>query len=301
MADMRLTLRQLHLFCAVASTGSTTAAADSVALSQSAISAALNELEGVLGARLFDRVGRRLVLNDSGRALLPRARSLLEGAQDIEADFAGAGGGTLPVNLRLAASTTIGNYLLPPLLARFRQAWPAAQFTVQIGNTQGVGRAVADFAADLGLIEGPCHVAGLTVVPWLEDEMVIVGAPTHPLARAAAAGRLTVRQLRQAPWLLRETGSGTREAVEQALLPHLHHLPVDMTLGSSEAIKNAVAAGLGVSCMARCVVQDLVAARRLAVLPTSLPRLTRRLALVHHMQKRVSPGLQRFIDHCAAA
>jgi len=300
MARVRITLRQLQIFCAVAHTGSTTAAAESVALSQSATSAALNELEGLLAVQLFDRVGKRLVLNDSGRALLPNARALLEDAQAIEDGFAGRGD-AVRVNLRLAASTTIGNYLLPPLLASFHRDWPGARLALRIGNTMEVATAVAELDADLGMIEGPCHVPGLAVLPWLEDELVIVAAPTHPLARAAAQARLTVRQLRQAPWLLREPGSGTREAAEQALLPHLQQLPVDITLGSPEAIKNAVAAGMGLSCLSRAVVQDLLAARRLMVVPTTLPRLTRRLSLVHHAQKKLSSVLQGFIAHCQPA
>lgn len=296
---MRLTLRQLQIFRAVAQTGSTTAAADGVALSQSATSAALNELERVLGAKLFDRVGKRLLLNDNGRVLLPTARALLEGAQNIEEGFADGGGGT-QADLYVAASTTIGNYVLPPLLASFRTRAPHARLHVSIGNTLDVVTNVADFEADFGLIEGPCRASDVTVVPWMEDELVLVAAPSHPLSKAARRGKLTLKQLRQAHWLLREPGSGTREAVEQALLPHLQHLQADMTLGSSEAIKNAVAQGLGLSCLSRCVVQDLVEAKRLSVLPTTLPRLTRRFALIHHRKKVLSAALQFFIGHCKA-
>lgn len=296
---MRMTLRQLQLFCAVAQTGSTTAAGESVALSQSATSAALNELESILGARLFDRVGKRLVLNDDGRALLPNARALLDGAHGIEDGFRTARGAA-QADLRLGASTTIGNYVLPGLLAAFRQRVPGSLLQVRVGNTQEIAIAVADFAIDLGLIEGPCHVPDLAVLPWMKDELVIVAAPTHPLARAARRARLTVNQLRSWSWLLREPGSGTREAVEHVLLPHLQHLPTDMTLGSSEAIKNAAVQGLGVSCLSRCVVQDLVAAKRLVVLPTTLPRLTRRFALIHHRKKLLSAALQIFVEECQA-
>lgn len=169
-----------------------------------------------------------------------------------------------------------------------------------MGNTQEIASAVADFTLDLGLIEGPCHRSDLVVLPWMADELVIVAAPAHPLARAGHRARLTVRQLRSAPWLLREPGSGTREAVEHALLPHLQHLTADMTLGSSEAIENAVVQGLGVSCLSRCVVQDLVAAKRLRVLPTTLPKLTRRFALIHHRKKRLSAALQLFVAECRA-
>jgi DNA-binding transcriptional LysR family regulator len=295
---MRVTLRQLQIFRAIALSGSTTAAAQSVPLSQSAASAALNELERVLNARLFDRVGKRLLLNDRGRALLPTALALLDGARNLEAAFNADHDSA--IDLHLFASTTVGNYILPRLLARFRERVPAAQLQLQIGNTRDVVTAVRDFDADLGLIEGPCHASDIVVLPWLEDELVIVASPTHPLAKAAKRGKLTAKQLSQSCWLLREPGSGTREAVEQALLPHLVHLQSTMTLGSSESIKNAVAEGLGVSCLSRYVVQDLAAADRLSVLATRLPRLTRQLTIVHHRRKVLSESLRGFIAHCRA-
>jgi DNA-binding transcriptional LysR family regulator len=297
---MHVTLRQLQIFRAIALSGSTTAAAQSVPLSQSAASAALNELERTLNARLFDRVGKRLLLNDKGRALLPTALAVLDGARNLETAFLGADHAA-HVDLHLFASTTIGNYILPRLLARFRDLVPAAQLQLQIGNTRDVVTAVREFAADLGLIEGPCHASDIVVVPWLEDELVIVASPMHPLAKAAKRGKLTTKQLSQACWLLREPGSGTREAVEQALLPHLVNIQSTMTLGSSEAIKNSVAEGLGVSCLSRYVVQDQAAANRLSVLATRLPRLTRRLTIIHHQRKLLSDSLRGFVAHCQTA
>jgi DNA-binding transcriptional LysR family regulator len=294
---MHLSLRQLQIFRAIALTGSTTAAALAVPLSQSAASAALKELERALGARFFDRVGKRLVLNDNGRALLPMALAVLDGAQNLEAAFL-SNTQSLAVELRLFSSTTIGNYVLPALLARFREKVPAARLELQIGNTLDVVNAVRDFETDLGFIEGPSHAKDIIVMPWLEDELVIVASPSHPLAKAAKQRKLNVRQLAAAQWLLREVGSGTRETVEQALLPHLLNIPASMTLGSSEAIKNAVAEGLGVSCLSRSVVRDLVAANRLSVLATALPRLTRRFLMIHHERKVLSEPLRKFIAHC---
>ena len=296
---MHVTLRQLQIFRAIALSGSTTAAAQSVPLSQSAASAALNELERILNARLFDRVGKRLLLNDRGRALLPTALAVLDGARNLETAFLSADHGSL-IDLHLFASTTVGNHILPRLLARFREQVPAAQLQLQIGNTRDVVTAVREFDADLGLIEGPCHASDIVVLPWLEDELVIVASPAHPLAKAAKRGRLTVKQLSQSCWLLREPGSGTREAVEQALLPHLVDVQSTMTLGSSESIKNAVAEGLGLSCLSRYVVRDLAAAGRLSVLGTRLPRLTRRLTIIHHQRKLLSDSLRGFIAHCRA-
>ncbi len=297
---MRLTLRQLLIFTAVADTGSTTAAGERVALSQSATSAALNELEALLQAQLFDRIGKRLLLNDCGRALLPQARSLLDAAQAIESQFGlGSARAPLATRLRIGASTTIGNYVLPALVAGYLKDWPGAAVDVVIGNTREVAEAVDRLEVDMGLIEGPCHEPALQVTPWLEDELVVVAAPTHPLAQAhGPQARVPLKALRQARWLLREAGSGTREAVEHALLPHLHHLQGDLQPGSTEAIKQAAAAGLGLACLPWCAVQDLVTLGRLAVLHTTLPRLKRRFYLVHHRQKRLSDPLQRFVAHC---
>lgn len=302
---MRLTLRQLLIFTAVADTGSTTAAGLRVALSQSAASGALNELESLLGAQLFDRIGKRLLLNDNGRALLPQARALLDGAQDIENQFGigtvGASAAPLATRLRVGASTTIGNYVLPALVASYLKTWPGTGVDVVIGNTREVAASVTRLEVDMGLIEGPCHETELRVVPWLEDELVIVCAPTHPLVPHDTQARVPLKALRQARWLLRESGSGTREAVEHALLPHLHHLHGDMQPGSTEAIKQATAEGLGLACLSLCAVQDLVTLGRLVVLRTTLPRLARRFYLVHHRQKRFSSNLQRFVAHCVPA
>ena len=299
---MRLTLRQLLIFTAVADTGSTTAAGERVALSQSATSGALNELESLLGAQLFDRIGKRLLLNDNGRALLPQARSLLDGAQKIESQFGlgstGAATAPLVTRLRVGASTTIGNYVLPALIAGYSRTWPGAAVDVVIGNTRDIAAAVTRLEVDIGLIEGPCHEAELRVTPWLQDELVIVAAPTHALVQEGVQARVPLKALRQARWLLREPGSGTREAVEHVLLPHLHHLDGDMQLGSTEAIKQATAEGLGLACLSLCAVQDLVTLGRLVVLRTTLPRLTRRFYLVHHQKKRLSGNLQRLVAHC---
>jgi DNA-binding transcriptional LysR family regulator len=295
---MHLTLRQLQIFNAIAECGSTIAAAQRVCLSQSATSAALKELESAVGTPLFDRVGRRLMLNDAGRSLWPAAQGLLERAQELE-DSLRTGRGAMPVTLRLAASTTIGNYLLPALMLEYRHQSPQVRIELRIGNTHDAAQAVADFESDIGFIEGPCHQPDLLVQPWLDDEMLIVAAPHHPLAQAASRERLNTRQLRQAPWLLREPGSGTREAVENALLPHLHALPSDLVLGGSEAIKNAVMHGLGISCLSRCVVRDALDDGRLVSLPTTLPHLTRQFSLVRHRNKHLSPALREFLDACA--
>jgi DNA-binding transcriptional LysR family regulator len=292
---MRLTLRQLQIFVSIAECGSTAAAADGVALSQSATSAALNELEGILQTRLFDRVGKRLAINEVGRQLLPQAKATLDGANEIELQFGASGFANA---LRIGASTTIGNYLLPRLIAQYRRRNTASQVGIEIANTRQIAAAVADFKLDLGLVEGPVHEAELVAQPWITDRMVIVAAPRHPLATAFSGRKVPLASLREAEWLLRETGSGTREAVEHALLPHLHALTSGINFGDSEAIKRAVAEGLGISCLSVCVVEDLLKTKKLIVLASSVPPIRRHFYLIHHRKKNPSKGMTRFLEFC---
>ena len=210
---------------------------------------------------LFERVGKRLVLNDAGRALLPQALAVLEQTRGIEQAFS-AKAANMPVRLRVAASTTIGTYALPQVLARLARSHPLVRVDLQIANTQEVGEAVQALEVDLGLIEGSSHWQGLEVEPWLSDELVIVASPGDLLAQQARSKPLGVAALRKAAWLLREAGSGTREMVEHALLPHLHQLPAAATLGSSEAIARCVEQGLGISCLSRVLVEAQLQAGR---------------------------------------
>ena len=209
--------------------------------------------------------------------------------------------GGAPSLLRVGASTTIGNYLLPTLIADWRRAQPGAHVDVSIANTGAVAAAVARMEVDVGLIEGPCHEADVVSQAWREEELVIVCAPTHPLLQGDPARRLNVSALRQVPWLLREPGSGTREAVEQALQPHLHQVQEGLRFGGTEAIKQAAVEGLGFTCLSRFAVQDLVDLGRLVRVQTTLPRLVRRFWLVHHRRKQFSRTLGEFVDFCRQA
>jgi len=286
---LRLTLRQWQVVVAVADAGTTTAAGKAIGLSQSAVSAALNELEHQLPDPLFDRVGRRLLLNAHGRALLDPARALLVAASTLERNAEAR-----PLQLRIAASTTIGNYLLPTRVAALQALQPQTRVDLHIGNSADVVEQVQRLEVDVGLIEGPCHASGLQVQPWQRDELVIVAAPSAP-------ARMTTDALRSARWLLREPGSGTREAVEQGLLPHLHHFADSMQLGSTEAIKQAAAAGLGLACLSRHAVADLLALGSLRVLQTPLPPLSRQLWVVRHPGKRVPAELAALLGLPASA
>jgi len=289
---LRVNLRQLEVFAATARAGTVRAAADQMSRSQSAASATLVELENTLGAQLFDRVGRRLLLNENGRALLPKAMSLLDRAGELQQLFAAEH----DAPLRLAASLTIGECLLPELLADWKTAHSASPVHLMIGNTSEVIAAVAGFDADIGFIEGRQTHPHLVVRAWRSDELVIIAAPAHPLARVTAS----TRQLGEATWALRERGSGTREAVERWLLEHVGSLRVEFELGSPEAIKRLVTASSALGCLPREVVARELEQGMLVELATRLPRATRRLAIVIHRDKHLGRGAEDFLRHCAS-
>lgn len=286
---MRLTLRQMEVLVEIAHSRSATAAGDALAMSQSAVSAALAELETQLGERVFDRVGKRLVLNDSGRLLLPRAMAILDQTRGIEALFAKEGAA-----LRIGASSTVGNAILPHIMAAFCHAFPAAQFCLQVANTQSIADAVAQFEVDLGLVEGVCHREGLDLLPWLDDALVVICAAGSPYAGREVA----LSELRAARWLLREPGSGTRETVEALLLDHLNGFESTMILGSSEAIRAAAIAGLGLACMPWRLVREALRDGRLVAVHSPLPPMRRKLYLLRHRKKTFSRALQHFFEFC---
>jgi len=295
---MRITLRQLQIFIAIAQSGSTTAAGEVIALSQSAISASIAELEKALNVQLFDRVSKRLLLNDHGRAMLPQAMALVNGATSLENSF----NEIAPSILIIGASLTIGNYLLPTILANYWRAqgivlgelMPPLQ--VVVANTADIVSKVVNFEVDIGLIEGPCNSADISVSPWLEDELLLVVAPNHPVLQENGEFISPVR-LTKANWLLRERGSGTREALEQALLPYIAQLKSSLEFNDHEAIKQSAVQGLGIACLSRTVVRDMLDAGKLVELKTPFGKLMRRFSLLVHHQKQVTPGMQHFMNH----
>jgi len=287
---MHITLRQLEVFAEVLKSGSTTQASQVLALSQSAVSAALADLENQLGVQLFDRPGKRLMVNEHGRLLYPRVVALLEQATEIEQLFREDSGA-----LRVYASSTIGNYMLPGMIAGWRRDFPDLPLELSVGNSQDVINAVVDFRVDVGFIEGPCHVSELIGEPWLEDELVVFAAAEAAILRQP----VTLQALAAAPWILREHGSGTREIVDYLLLSHLPQFSLALELGNSEAIKHAVRHGMGISCLSRRVIAEQLAAGTLREVPIPLPKLKRTLYRVHHRQKHLSKALLRFLSYCA--
>lgn len=284
-----VSFRQLQVFVAVAQSGTVGAAAQKLNLSQSATSQSLAELERHLGVMLFERLGKRLQLNEVGRRLLPQAQRLLEDLQRFVAT-AHEPEGDLQGSLQVAASATIGTYLLPALVGRFSERHPATQVQLRLRNTEEVLNDVLRFEADLGLVEGQCSEPRVRCEVWRQDQMVIVCSPDH---RLAATGRLSDQDLRSEPWILREPGSGSRAIFEAAVLQRVERLRVRMALSQHEAIKQAVRAGFGLACLSRLSVTGELARGELVALHSDL-QLTRTFSLVWHPERYRSPLWQAF-------
>ncbi len=295
---MKISLRQLQIFIAICKSGSTTAAAELVSLSQSATSASLNELESLLQVELFDRIGKKLVLNENGRQILPQAMQAMDIGHSIEDQF-NLNGGHKKSTLHIGASTTIGNYLLPSLLSQYSKEVSILP-KIEIANTSNISIAVANFEVDFGLIEGPCHESDLMVEKWLEDELIIVSSKQHPLAIKNRKSKITSKDLSNAQWLLRESRSGTREAVEQLLTNHLEKLDSAGEFSNSEAIKHGAAESLGIACLSRAAVVDQIELGKLVELSTTLPPLTRNFYIIQNKYKVISKWNQGFLEHCRA-
>lgn len=290
---MRMTLRQLAVFVAVAQEGTVTRASDAVRLTQSAASMALSDLESALDAPLFDRLGKRLQLNDLGRFLLPKALEILGLCEAFEQ---AAQGELQSIDLRLGATLTISDYLMPDLMANFLKIQPQAQLQLQVGNTRQIIEAVNQFQLDLGLIEGSCHLPQLQAFPWRDDELAVCCAPSHPLAQLNRA--LDLNDFQTVDWILREEGSGTREVFDTIMLKDLPNARLRLTLGHNEAILKVVAGGLGVACVSRLAIEPLATDGQLVILPTPFWVLKRPLFMLVHRQKYQGPGLKSFMEFC---
>ena len=278
---MNIALRQLNIFKMVAQEKSITLAAKKLFLTKPAVSMALNELENQLGHKLFDRHNNRLLINEFGLKLQPLADELLDRTQDIESLFDEKT--SLTGQLKIGASDTIGNQVVPYLLKDFRLETRHTKQNLTIFNSTDIYEKLAKFELDIALVEGRAKYDNLSIIPWLSDEMCIVCAPDSPLANIVIK---QIKDLESQDWIFREEGSGTKHYFMHFLEPELKNWRISFQLTNTEAIINSVAAGLGVACLSKLAVSHAVKDKRLIML--NLPKnQTRQYYLVHHKEKYI--------------
>ncbi|WP_185982718.1 LysR family transcriptional regulator [Aureimonas mangrovi] len=288
-----MTLEQLRIFVAVAERQHVTEAARALNLTQSAASAAIASLEERHDVRLFDRVGRRIELTDTGRMFLPEARSVLARAEEAAAMLS-AVTDLRHGRLRIAASHTVANYWLPPLLSLFHVAHPGIDCVVRIANSARVEADVLEGEVDLGFVEDTPRDDALASVDVARDQLALIVGRDHPFSGREGIDR---DDLVAADWIMREPGSGTRTMLEKAL-EHLgiarNAIGIALELPSNEAVRSAVLAGAGIAALSRLVVESSIEEGRLKVLPFDLP--VRHFSAVHHRQRHISRAAAAFLS-----
>lgn len=293
---MRYTLRQLEVFLAVAHEQNLTKAANQLSMSQSAASSALKELEERYDIQLFDRIGKRLQLNEHGQFVRNKAEALLAQAEELDRTLlkhAEAG----PINV--GATLSIGNYLAVRLIAKYMESFPDSYVSLHVANTHDIVEKVLNYELDVGLIEGDINHHDLSVSPWRTDELAIFCRPEHPLAAIQQQqGFISKEDIIDAKWIMREPGSGTRQAFERVMHGLFPQLLIVLELQHTEAIKRAVEAGMGIGCLSSITLED--AFKRGSLVHLQLPNWSfeRQLYLIVRKQKYLSTGIKSWLNYC---
>lgn len=260
---MAINLHHLRLFTAVVEHGGFTRAAAELNLSQPAISKSLQELERQLHVRLIDRVGRSATLTDAGRALYARASELFGVEQLAERELREIRGLKLG-RLRVAATPTIAAYFLPPVLGRFHRRRPSVRIEVATGSAMTVAKLLLESHVDVALSEDPLAVPGIEAIPWRDDELVVIAAPDHELL---LQDRVEPNNLANHSFLTLDRRSTAFKLADRALELRGVRLRRTTRIAGTEAIKQAVASGLGLAFVSRAAAEDQLALRRIAVVP----------------------------------
>jgi len=292
--------RRLQVFHTVARLLSFTKAAETLHMTQPAVTFQVRQLEDHFNTRLFDRTHNRISLTEAGRAVFAYAERIFELYAEMEnavREITGAVSGALT----MGASTTIAEYMLPPLLGDFKERYPDIVIHLKVANTEGIVSMVENNTIDLGLVEAPVSNKNLVVEVCKQDQLFAIVPPGHPLADQET---VDLTQLLQHPFICREEGSGTREVIVDYL--QIQHdcsatLNIAMELGSPEAIKGAVEAGMGVSVVSGTTIRKEIKLGTLVALRLD-PPLNRPFSFVHQKQKfrlRVMEELLEFArDYC---
>ena len=287
---MRFSLRQVEVFLAVAHCENMTKAATQLAMSQSAASSALKELESQYDVKLFDRIGKRLKLNAHGERVREQAIALMQSADEFSRSISqdqGLG------DLHVGATLTIGNYLAVDMVAKFMRQHPQSHIDLTVSNTEHVVQQLLNYEIDIALVEGELNHLDVAVTPWFDDRLCIICAPEHRLAQQAC---ISDADLLSESWITRESGSGTRQGFERVMHGIMSDIKIMLELEHTEAIKRAVRSNLGLACLSEIAVEDEVKEKKLVKLPVVGRDLNRGFYWLIHKKRQSSQLLNYFIE-----
>lgn len=288
-----LNLNQLRVFHAVASFLNFTRASEELHLTQPGISKHIKKLESFYGTKLFDRVGKKVILTQAGEVLFKTTGTLFGLLQESKAcidDLRGLVGG----KLMIGASISIGTYILPEMLVQFRKKHPNVQIKVEMAQCEQIVKRILDYSIELSFV-GHCYESDkrLSVKPFHADPMLLIVSKKHPWAKRRS---VRLQDLANEPFLLSRKGSGTRNIVEEVLDKAGVALSKTMELGTTEAVKQAVKAGLGVSILSKHLVKKELETGLIASVPLQGVNLKRDLYLVYHKDRYLSDAARAFLE-----
>jgi DNA-binding transcriptional LysR family regulator len=284
-------VRDLQVFLSVANHLNFTRAGEEVHLSQPSVSVRMRQLEHDLGSKLFEHLGKKVVLTEAGQLLIPYATRVIAAMDDARHaidELKGLERGSL----RLGASTTPGMYLIPRTIAQFKQRYPKIDVHLAVKDTREIEEGVIRNQFDFGFVGGHLAGDGVEVFPWLTDQIVLVVAPKHPLTRKKS---LKTHDLRKERFILREPGSATRAAI----LSHLQKSDLEMDtvieMENPESVKTAVQSGLGITFISKFAVETELKAKSLVVVRVQGLEIRRELKIVYRKDKHLGRAAQTFI------
>nr|WP_302595531.1 LysR family transcriptional regulator [uncultured Cellulosilyticum sp.] len=287
-----MTIRHLKIFIAVVEMGKMRLAAEKLYISQPAISQAIQELENYYNVKLFERLGQKLYLIESGKKLLAHARHLVDSFEHL--DLMMKNEGACP-KIRIGASVSVGTYLLNDILDQVEEAIPDAEFQVIVHNTSKIEEMIKNSELDLGIVEGVVSNNDLVIEPIGRDELVIIVGKRHPLFKAES---ISFKELGEQTWIGREAGSSNRNQYEQLLMKGYPDLEHKWRCTNTETIKQTVINGRGLAIISNMLIQKEIKEGTLRILPVKDVKVERDIKLIYHKNKFISSALEAVVQIC---
>lgn len=286
---LKITLRQLQIFTSVVRQLSFTRAAAELFLTQPAVSMQVKQLETKLGLPLFEQLGKRIFLTEAGNEVAHYARAITQQLDEMDAvlnRMKGVGGGKLKISV-----ATTANYFIPSLLGTFMQRYPDIAVSLDVTNRESLLRQLNENVVDLVVMGQPPPEMDLDAGLFMDNPLVIVAPPDHPLAKQK---KIPLQRLQNEVFLVREPGSGTRVAMERFFSERQIRVKTGMEVGSNEAIKQSVQAGLGLGLLSQVTLEQELSLKRLVILDVAEFPILRHWYVVHRKGKRLPLSAQAF-------